>query len=141
MTKKTLYMGTTSISPAQTAGEIISELVRCGANSINTDYVNGNISGIRWIMQISGTPVLFEMPIRVEPVLKKMGGRDREQAERTAWRQLLRWVQAQNALIKVGMAQAGEIYLAYMVNPGTNQTLFQHMLETRFRALPAPTQQ
>jgi hypothetical protein len=134
-----MYMGTTSISSAQTAGEIISELVRCGANSINTDYKNGVISGIRWVMPVAGMPVLFEMPIRVEPVLKKMGGRDREQAERTAWRQLLRWVQAQNALIEVGMAQAGEIYLAYMVNPGSNQTLFEHMLNTQFKALPPPS--
>jgi hypothetical protein len=138
MRKQTMYMGTTTISPAQTAGEIISELVRAGANSINTDYSNGRISGIRWIMKIGTVPVLFEMPIRVDPVLKQMGGRDREQAERTAWRQLLRWVQAQNALIEVGMVQAGEVYLAYMVNPGTNQTLFEHMLDTQFKALPAP---
>lgn len=136
--KSGLYMGTTNISPTQTCGEIISELVRCGANSINTDYKNGLISGIRWVMPVSGTPVLFEMPIRVEPILKKLGGRDRQQAERTAWRQLLRWVQAQNALIEVGMAQAGEIYLAYMVNPGTNRTLFEHMLETQFKQIAPP---
>ena len=129
-------MATTKIDPQQTCGEIISELVRAGASSINTDYKNGKLSGIRWVMKVGAIDALFDMPIRVDPVHKKLGS-DRVQAERVAWRQLLRWVQAQNAMIEVGMAQAGEIYLAYLVNPGTNQTLFNHMLETQFKALPA----
>lgn len=85
-------MGTTKVGPQQTAGEVVSELVKAGATSINTDYKNGKISGIRWIMRVGSSQVLFDMPIRIEPVLKKIG--DRDQAERTAWRQLLRWVQA-----------------------------------------------
>lgn len=141
MKKPTIYMGTTSISPQQTAAEIVAELVKAGASSINTDYKNGRISGIRWIMRVGGVEALFEMPIRIDPVFKKMGGRDREQAERTAWRQLLRWVQAQNAMIDVGMAQAGEVYLAYSVHPGTNRTLFEHLMETQFKALPPAREQ
>jgi hypothetical protein len=137
--KKQVYMGTTKIAPQQTAAEIISELVRAGANSINTEYSNGKISGIRWLMRVRGTDCLFEMPIRIEPLNKKID--NLEQAERTAWRQLLRWVQAQNAMIEVGMAEAGEVYFAYMVNPSTNRTIFNHLVDSQFKALPAPTKQ
>src|SRR5882672_7044315 len=107
--KKSLYMGTTKIEAGKTAGEITSELVRVGALSINTDYKNGKVNGLRWIMRINGAEVLFDMPVRVDPIVKLIG--NREQSERVAWRQLLRWVQAQNAMIETGMVQAVEVYL------------------------------
>lgn len=137
--KKHLYMGTTKIDPQKTAGEIISELVKAGATSVNTDYKNGKICGPRWVMRVSGSDILFDMPVRIEPVFKAMGGRDRDQAERVAWRQLLRWVQAQNAMIETKMVEPAEVYLAYVVtNSGTGQTLFQRMSESQFKMLPAP---
>lgn len=132
--KKQIYMGTTQISPQQTAAEIVAELVRAGANSINTDYEAGKIKGIRWLQRVRGIECLFEMPVRTAAVQKVI--RDKDQAERTAWRQLLRWVQAQNAMIEIGMAEAGEVYFAYMVNPGTNRTLFDHLQDSQFKALP-----
>lgn len=136
MARKSLYMGTTMIDAQKTAGEIISELVRAGATSVNTDYKNGQISGLRWVMRINGQDVLFDMPARVEPIVKLVG--DRARATRVAWRQLLRWVQAQNAMIETGMVAAAEVYFAYVVHPGTNQTMFQRAMESQFKALPAP---
>lgn len=154
MTRKTLFMETTEIDPQRTAGEIVSELVNAGASSVNMDYEKCCISGLRWVMRVSGNDVLFDMPARIEPVFKLLNGRrkssydkttnadkDREQAARVAWRQLLRWVQAQNAMIATGMVQAAEVYLAYMVNPGTGTTLFEHMMDTQFKALPAPREE
>jgi hypothetical protein len=152
MATKTLYMENTAIDPTRTAGEIVSELVRNGATSINTDYDGGKVVGRRWIMRVNGEDVLFQMPVRVEPVFKVLNGRrlpysrtssiakDREQAERVAWRQLLRWVQAQNAMIETGMVQAAEVYLPYMVVHASGQTLFQRMSESRFKMLAAATQ-
>jgi len=114
--RKTLFMETTQIDPQKTATEITAELVKAGATSINTDYKNGKVSGLRWVMRVSGRDVLFDMPARVDPVFKIINGRrsypaghrvqDQEQAERVAWRQLLRWVQAQLAMIDTGMVQA-----------------------------------
>src|SRR5579864_9646271 len=99
--KRSIFMGTTNISPQQTAAEIVSNLVRAGATAINTNYEAGRITGIRWIQRVRGVECMFEMPVRVAPLQKLI--RDKEQAERTAWRQLLRWAQAQNAMIEVGM--------------------------------------
>ena len=87
-------------------------------------------------MKVNGSDVLFDMPVRIEPIAKLI--RDRAQAERVAWRQLLRWVQAQNAMIETGMVQAVEVYLPYVVVHSSGQTLFQRMNESQFKMLPAP---
>lgn len=133
---RTLYMGTTSIDATKTASEITAELVKAGATSINTDYKAGKVCGLRWVMKVNGKDVLFDMPVRIEPISKLI--RDRAQAERVAWRQLLRWVQAQNAMIETGMVQAVEVYLPYRVDPHTGVTLFQFMMDNQFKMLPSP---
>lgn len=68
----------------------------------------------------------------------KMLRNDRAQAERTAWRQVLRWVEAQMALIDAGMTQTHEVFMPYAVIPGTkDQTMFQAW-ESQQKALPSP---
>ena len=135
--RKQVYMGTTKIEADRTAAEIIAELVRVGAKSVNTDYKNGKIDGIRWIMSVNGNDTLFEMPARVDPVVKILG--NREQGVRTAWRQLLRWVQAQNAMIETGMVHAAEVYFAYHVPEGSARTLFEIALDSpKFKLLGPP---
>ena len=151
MRPKTLFMETTVIDPARSAGEITAELVAAGATSINTDYKDNKVCGLRWIMKANGVDVLFDMPVRVTPVFKVLNGRrasqwdrtqkaasDLLQAERVAWRQLLRWVQAQNAMIDAGMVQPAEVYLPYMVVHASGRTLFQQMSESQFKMLGAP---
>ena len=146
---KALYMETTKIDPQRTAGEVISELVRAGATSVKTDYASGAVSGLQWVMSVRGANILFDMPVRTEPVFALLNGRrkfnpainaaqDRQQAARVAWRQLLRWVQAQNAMIETGMVEPAEVYLPYMLNHGTGLTLYQHLCESKFKMLAAP---
>lgn len=151
MAKKALFMETTEVSPTRTAGEIIAELVKCGATSINTEYDQGVVSGLRWVMKVHGNDVLFDMPVRVDPIYKILQSRrrdrwryeaaDKEQAQRVAWRQLLRWVQAQNAMIECGMVAAEEVYLPYLFDARSSQTLFQKLSESKFKMLAAPVEQ
>jgi len=150
MAKNRLFMETTKIGADQSAAEIVRELVAHGARSINTDYDDGRVVGLRWVMRVSGNDVLFDMPARVDAVrkllLRETTGNARrlvdEKAERIAWRQLLRWVQAQLAFIDCGMAQTAEVFMPYIVlNPGTNQRLFDTMMESQFKALPTPKAQ
>ena len=104
-------------------------------------------------MKVNGKDALFEMPARVDPVYKIFKSRSRNtwlsqkekdniqaKAERVAWRQLLRWVQAQNAMLETGMVQPMEVFTAYWIPPGQERTLFQNMMEQQFKALPAGTQ-
>lgn len=150
-TKKTLYMETTEISAEKTAGEIISALVTAGANQVNTEYEAGAIKGLRWIMRINGQDTLFAMPARVEPIYKILRKRQtgyipaggeverklREKSRRVAWRQLLRWVQAQLAMIDCGMAEAAEVFFPY-IQAAPDQTLFEVFKERGLKMLPAP---
>lgn len=149
--KQTLYMESTQISTERTAGEITSVLIRAGANQIATDYENGKIRGLRWTMRISGQDCMFAMPARVEPVFVIINGRrkaswdrvnkkaaDQEQAERVAWRQLLRWVQAQVAMIDCGMTQPMEVFFSYHINDSSGRTVFEHFFEQKFKAIAAP---
>jgi hypothetical protein len=151
VTKKPLYMETTEIAAERTAGEIVTALVNAGANQINMEYKDGKIIGLRWIMRVGGTDALFAMPARVEPIYKILrkrvsgyvpaGGeverKLRAKATRVAWRQLLRWVQAQAAMIECGMTEAGEVFFPYLQTP-SGQTIFETFKESGIKALPAP---
>lgn len=151
MKTKPLYMETTEISAERTAGEITSLLVGAGARQIAMDYAEGGrIVGMHFTLLVGGLPYPFKMPVRTEAVHKIFKQRrvktmkfragdfeqkDREQAERVAWRQLLRWVQAQMAMVDAGMAQAREVFAPYLLEP-SGRTLFEFLEETRFKALP-----
>lgn len=140
-----LYMETTKIPAINTAQEIVRVLVLSGATHVNQTFVERKLVGLRWTMVISGRDVPFEMPVRIEPVFRaiqktrspKFRGRaeqqDREQAERVAWRQLLRWVQAQLAMIETGMVEPGEVFAAYMSLP--QGTLYRCLVEGKAKGL------
>lgn len=139
MSTKTLYMETTKIAPERTAAEISALLVGAGAREISMQYEAGKITGIRFTLDIAGGgQVHFAMPVRVEPIyqilVKRIRStwlsgeekkRKRAQAERVAWRQLLRWTQAQLAMIDVGMVAAREVFLPYALDH-SGRTLFEY---------------
>lgn len=151
MKRKPLYMETTSISAEQTAGEITSLLVAAGARQISMEYgEGGRIVGMHFVLLVGGLPYPFKLPVRTEAVHKifkqrriqtmrfrarEFEAKDREQAERVAWRQLLRWVQAQMAMVDAGMVETREVFAPYLLEP-TGRTLFEFLEETRFKALP-----
>jgi hypothetical protein len=60
----------------------------------------------------------------------------RESAERIGWRQLFRWMQAQIAIIEIGMVVAHEVFLPYML-VGGNRTVLQMFEEKQFKMLTA----
>ena len=147
--KKSLYMETTRIPAQRTAAEISALLVRAGATQINTEYHAGNIVGLSWTIKADGRNLVFEMPARVEPVyqiLKKRRVRSlpqkepeiRQQAERVAWRQLLRWTESQLALIECGMAQPSEVFFAYVVHAHSGKTMYELFSAEQFKRLSAP---
>jgi hypothetical protein len=137
-----LYLETTQIPAERTAGEISLLLVKSGASQISTEYdASHKIRALRFILGVQGRPTVFSLPVRCEPIFNRLQkqrarlsnrtaktGEDRAQAERIAWRQLFRWVQAQLALIETGMVEAGEVFMPYIESGGI--TLYQHMLNS-----------
>ncbi len=130
-------MGTTKIPAEKTAHDIMTVLVASGARQIASDYdERGRIRGLRFLIEARGVLLAFTLPVRIDPLLKHLRN-DRAQAERVAWRQLLRWTEAQMAMIQVGMVRPEEVYAPYMLQ-ADGRTLFEALIESKFKALAAP---
>lgn len=144
---KTLYMETTTAAPAKTAAEIQAVLCDFGCSSIMVDYdANKNPFAMSFVANLpDGRGLSFRLPINVDPLFgilqrkrksvcdrAKNADRDMDRARRIAWRQVYRWIQAQLAMVNVGMVRTEEVFLPYWVNPNTGQSLFQCVLESGF---------
>lgn len=110
----TIYMETTKISVNQTISEIQIALATAGANRIMIDYVDGEPQGITFSIQCSAEQGLsYKLPVKIDCISSLIKRNDLAQAKRVGWRQVLRWIQAQLALIEVGMADIKEVFLPY----------------------------
>lgn len=146
-TKKPIYMESTEIPADRSAAEVSSILMQAGATSVSVRYAEGKVTGMTWTMRVGATELQFSMPARVDPVYKLLlsrrsghvdnaaRARIMVQAERVAWRQLLRWVQAQLAMIEVGMVQRGEVFMPY-IQQADGSTFFEYF-ESKQLQLPA----
>lgn len=143
-----LFMETTKISAEKTAMEIQGYLIQAGASRILTEYDKSKkLTGLCFQLPVKGIDVPFSLPARIEPVFKYLQRKrspmtrmrkeqdDRMQAERVAWRQLLRWIQAQLAMIDTGMVAAEEVFLPY-VQTAPGETLYERLTSTGRLALP-----
>jgi len=137
--KSTLFMETTKIEPSQTVSEIQQILGRYGASSIRTDYENGEVIAVLFTINIDGEHIPFRLPCRWQAIKTvfesrrhKRNGRGRPpgdltgQSKRVAWRQILRWVEAQLALTETGMTKLHEVFMPYLI-VDKGQTLFEKL--------------
>lgn len=136
-----MFMERTKVPVARTLGSITDCLIQAGATEINTSYANAKPTAVRFTLPVKGTPVLFQLPARVDPVFEKLtqnkkANITRDDAERIAWRQLFRWVEAQMAMVDCGMATAPEVFMPYCARPD-GVTLFEIFLENGSRLLTA----
>lgn len=141
-----LFMETTKIRAEQTIAEITQLLVSHGATKIASSYEAGRVSAVMFEMMIEGKPTPFKLPCRDEAVFQTLQSRrnpgyrrrseqlDLERAPRVAWRQLLRWTQAQIALIETGMVKLEEVFLPYLYLGG-GRTLFEKVQAEQFLRL------
>jgi hypothetical protein len=159
MTKK-LFMETTAIPAQRTAGQIQELLIEAGARSVVSETDGQRkITALAFDFDVQGRLIPFRLPIRAEAIYKLLRARrkryspvrgahqgteehDREQADRIAWRQVLRWLEAQVALIETEMVSLPEVMLPYMQLSAT-QTLYQRLEAGGFdgRMLAAPKQE
>jgi hypothetical protein len=136
--KITLYMETTKKEPEETIAEIQKVLRNYNLKRFVADYEGGQISGCIFAIEFDGQQIPFKMPVKWEPLWKlaKEGKtryiRDERQARRVAWRQVLRWIEAQLALVDTRMADFHEVFLPYIVN-AEGMTVFQKFSENNFR--------
>lgn len=146
----------TSIEVSQSVKEITDILVRGGAGSIMTDYdAAGNMVALSFNVKTPKGNIGFRLPADPRPVSqlinaqveKKITRRntrgytysvravpkkfrnDMDQARRVAWRILKDWIEAQMALIEVGMVQVHQVFLPYAIMKD-GRTVFE-MVESK----------
>lgn len=116
---------------------IEGKLARSGANQILKDIdIEGRVTGIAFILPVNGTSMAFKLPAQIkacEEVLKSEVRRPKadtfkrikEQAERTAWKIVADWVDAQMAMIELSQVDFLQVFLPYMYNPVEKKTFYE----------------
>lgn len=125
---------TTKIDPNKTVGEIQSILGSKGAKSVSAQYKDGEVVAIFFSIDVHETPINFRLPCNWEGVLRSFkadrkvprSSETKEQAQRTAWRIIKDWVEAQMAIIESEQAQMAEVFMPYAVT-SNGQTCFERL--------------
>lgn len=121
---------TTKIDIYTSLGEIQGALARAGATKIMVDYLDGGkpdavTFGVK---SPTGNMAGFKLTARTDGVMRAFARdkikTDREQAERTAWRNIRDWVMAQMALIESEQAELDEMFLQNLID-GSGRTLHE----------------
>ena len=130
---------TTTVDAIKTAGEIEVILIKGGAKAIQKEIDNGKVISIKFIVDSPIGTIPIELPVQIAAVAeilrqqKKNNPRIKtslDQAERTAWRCLKDWVEAQMALIEIGMVSIDQVFLPYVINK-EGKTLYAYAKEHR----------
>ena len=145
---------TTSVDSPKTISQIIGMLARKGARSITQDFMgDGRVKAISFVLNVGGLPVRFLLPANtagVHGVLQKeepynsyrkcrpdqYAAKQREQAERIAWRILKDWIEAQMALIESGQAEAAQVFMPYAQNVD-GSTMYELWVDSNQKKLTA----
>jgi len=139
---KTLYMETTRKEPEETSAEIEKKLSHYWLSKYMKDYKDGEVVGCVFSIELKGKHVPIRLPVRWEPLLemanrgetKYIKSGDKQQAKRVAWRQILRWIESQLALVDLEMVELAEVFLPYMM-VNSKKTLYQHLVENDMKLI------
>lgn len=141
-------METTKIHIGQTVAEIQQILGQYGACAVMTEYVKGDVIAVCFKVMFLDRAIPFRLPCRWDQIFKILYGRKKkgthasgpldsmkEQAKRIAWRQILRWVEAQMALVETDMVAIHEVFLPYMQVSISGETLADRLVANKFALL------
>lgn len=119
---------TSSVDVFTSLGEIQGALARAGAVKIMVDYEGGSPVAVTFGIETAAGPRGFRLPAAVDGTLRVFARQkikaDREQAKRTAWRNVRDWVLAQIALVESCDAAMDEVFLPYLADR-EGRTLYQ----------------
>ncbi len=119
---------TSKISVKKSIEEIQEALLKGGARRIMIDYDEaGDPVSVIFGLMVEGRMLGFQLPANidgVEAAFKQQKLKvDREQAKRTAWRNIRDWVLAQMAFVEAGNALVDEVFWPYLTD-GKGNSLY-----------------
>lgn len=143
---------TTEVPASKSLGEIQSMLVAAKAESILTEFRDGRVLSVCFKIKSPYGILAIRLPADVDAVYRVLAAERkryinasaenslRQQAERVAWRIQKDWLEAQLAIVKVKMAELQQVFLPYIQDPETGQTVYEKLHEQKFSGLclPAP---
>ena len=143
---------TSGISPLVTVAKIEQLLVSSGADGIQKHYKNGRLSSLvfRIAFDPQKPPIEIKLPANIEQCQaafwqdyqkirtshhRKTKEDFLDQAERTAWKIMQDWVEVQITLIRLKQVDFVQVFMAYVITGPNEQTFYDQLHETGFRAL------
>lgn len=131
---------TTTISVEKTINEIQKILSTHKANAILTEYDDfGQVSVLSFKIETIHGEIGIKLPARQDNVLKILQIQKKkntkikatkDQAERTAWRNIKDWIDAQMALVDTEMVEIDEVFLPYILNKN-GSTLYESFVNNQ----------
>lgn len=139
---------TSTIEASRSMARIEELLVEIGAANINKQYANKECTGITFLLydqQLQQT-LPFHLKAQTEEcftILWKDVKRPRsetklmlqKQANRTAWKILSDWTEVQCSMILLGQAKPLQMFLPFMYDVKTNETLFDKVSNGKVKLL------
>ena len=139
---------TSSVSVERSIAFIEKQLAAHGARDVLKRYDNNKrVSAIMFIVPVNGNDMPFKLPARIaecERVLEGMlSSRARPetrkkipaQAERTSWKIVSDWIEAQMAMIDLAQVEMMEVFLPYLYDHRKEKTYFEAVKERGYAGL------
>jgi hypothetical protein len=135
----------TQIDATRTAGELQALLAKHGADAVAIRYADKEPIGLSFTINTAVGMRHFDLPVRSDclyEVLKReyrkgiirKGYATPAQAQRTAWRVVKVWLEAQLAFIEAEMVQLDEVMLPYL-RVAEGHTLYAAWQDNELRAI------
>lgn len=138
---------TSSVPAIRTISCIEDELVKIGVTHIEKNYVNKIPMGVIFSVQLPGITkkLSFKIPANIAAayrVIKEIPEYKNKnddwlqaQAQRTAWRVVLNWVEVQVAMIQLEQADAVQMFLSFVYDPKSKKTFYEKVSGGNFKMI------
>lgn len=137
---------TSSVPAERSIMSIETTLVSIGATNIAKEYKDGKVSAISFAIKNGDGIIPFMLPAKRDAIRKMFMNQGRrktplqvkqcdDQAERTAWKNVMEWVHLQATMIRLEQVEVLEVFLPYVYDMGSQKTLFQKAKENNYMLL------
>ena len=129
---------TSQVDASKSIAQIERRLCELGAMRVSKDFDRNRkvYTALYFELQLDRGPIAFKIPANIDACFRYINGsrkkktedgakRDWEQAERTAWKTIWDWVDAQAALIEMDQATVAQAFLSQSYNREAGKTLYE----------------
>ena len=144
---------TSQVPVDRTIGYIEKRLVEHGATNILKEYrKDGMLDSLAFHAQLEdGKIIPFKLPANIEEAFNYLldlrvydptpAQREKlwKQAQRTAWKLILDWIDIQMSMIELGQAKFAQVFLPYVYDFNRKLTMYELVEKDNFKMLGAPS--